>query len=101
MEKTTVAAAVGALVVIGAGATVAAHAEAHHTMQTSPGCKIISVTKTAPVYSSLYDRTGEVATITVEKCQGQTVTRVTHSIVTRTVKVPCGVHTPDAVYRPC
>ena len=101
MKKTTVAAAAGVLIVIGGGATVAAQAAAHHTTHTSPGCKLISVKSTPPAYSSLYDTTGVVATTTVEKCQGQTVTHVTYSSVTRTVKVPCGVHTGYAAYRPC
>lgn len=101
MKMTTVAATAGVLLVVGVGATVAAQADAHHTTQTSHGCKLVSRTQTQPAYSSLYDTTGPYTVTTVEKCQGRTVTHTVSYVATRTVKVPCGVHSPYAAYRAC
>lgn len=80
MKKFAISVGAGALVVA-AGATTAEAASNH----VSPGCKIVSQTRTPAVYSSVNDRTGIVSVTTVEKCRGKLVTIRTSEIVIRKV----------------
>jgi hypothetical protein len=49
----------------------------------SPGCMVISVTESAPMYTSRYDETGTVTVTTRTKCRGKITTTRTYKIVVR------------------